>query len=443
VYLGVLAVMILGYAVAGRGFAYLGAPPIFVGEVVLVLGLAVAAWEGAVARALGTPALGALVALMLWVVIRTIPYLSIYRVDAARDAMLAGYGLFAIVVASLLLARPARMAGVVRAAGKGAAVVVAVGWVVYLVVRQAPELLPAWPWADGVRVVEIKPGDLLVHLAAATALIVAGFRRSHPALLALLVVGVAVGMIGNRGGMVGYAAAMVVLAVMKPPGARFGRLGVAVVVVVCVALLAGPSALRTNEGSRVLGLEQITENVRSIAGASRSQALSSTTEWRLQWWSRIVDYTVGGPFAAGGKGFGINLASDDGFRVDTQESLRSPHNVTMTYLARGGIPALALWLLVQACWFGAVTRAWLAAKRERQSRWMGLLAVCSCLCVAALVNASFDVHLEGPMGAIPYWTAFGVGLAAARLRRTHPNALDGLEEGPLPPPPPVPRSWSW
>jgi hypothetical protein len=115
----------------------------------------------------------------------------------------------------------------------------------------------------------------------------------------------------------------------------------------------------------------------------------------------------------------------------------------MTYLARGGIPALALWLLVQACWFGAVTRAWLAAKRERQSRWMGLLAVCSCLCVAALVNASFDVHLEGPMGAIPYWTAFGVGLAAARLRRTHPNALDGLEEGPLPPPPPVPRSWSW
>jgi hypothetical protein len=436
-------VVILGYAVAGRGFAYLGVPPIFVGEVVLVLGLAIAAWEGAVARALSAPALKALVALMLWVVIRTIPYLSIYRVDAARDAMLAGYGLFAIVVASLLLARPERLAGVVRVSAKGAVVVVAVGWAVYLIVRQAPHVLPAWPWTDDVRVVEIKPGDLLVHLAAATSLIVVGFRRSHPALLAMLVVGVAVGMIGNRGGMVGYIAAMGVLAAMKPRGARFGRLGVAVVVVVCLALLAGPSALRTNEGSRVLGIEQIAENVRSIAGASQSEALSSTTEWRLQWWSRIVDYTVGGPFAAGGKGFGINLASDDGFRVDTQESLRSPHNVTMTYLARGGVPALALWLLVQACWFGAVIRAWLSARRERQARWVGLFAVCSAFCVAALVNASFDVHLEGPMGAIPYWTAFGIGLAAVRLRRTHPGVLAGLEEGPRPQPPPVPRSWSW
>ena len=73
VYLRVLFVAILGYAVAGRGFAYLGVPPVYVGEVVLVAGLAVALWEGSVARALGAPALKALVALMLWVVLRTVP----------------------------------------------------------------------------------------------------------------------------------------------------------------------------------------------------------------------------------------------------------------------------------------------------------------------------------------------------------------------------------
>jgi hypothetical protein len=74
---------------------------------------------------------------------------------------------------------------------------------------------------------------------------------------------------------------------------------------------------------------------------------------------------------------------------------------------------------------------------------MALFAVCCAFCVAALANASFDVHLEGPMGAIPYWTVFGVGLAAVRLRRTHAHVLDELESGPRSLPPPMPRSWTW
>jgi hypothetical protein len=261
--------------------------------------------------------------------------------------------------------------------------------------------------------------------------------------LVLLVLGVGIGMIGNRGGMLGYVLAMVVLALMKPPGARFARLGVAVVIVAALSLLVGTEAFRTNEGSRVLGVEQIVENVRSLAGATESRALATTAEWRLQWWSRIVDYTLAGPYFRDGKGFGVNLATDDGFRVDAEQTLRSPHNVSMALLARGGAPALALWLLVQACWFGAIGRAWLAARRARQLRWMALLAVCAVYCTAALVNASFDVHLEGPMGAVPYWTFFGAGLAAARLRVSHPTLLDALEAGPAEPTAPPRRAWGW
>ena len=107
--------------------------------------------------------------------------------------------------------------------------------------------------------------------------------------------------------------------------------------VAALSLLAGTETFRTNEGSRVLGVEQIVENVRSLAGATESQALATTAEWRLQWWSRIVDYTLAGPYLRDGKGFGVNLATEDGFRVDAEQTLRSPHNVSMALLARGGI----------------------------------------------------------------------------------------------------------
>jgi hypothetical protein len=39
--------------------------------------------------------------------------------------------------------------------------------------------------------------------------------------------------------------------------------------------------------------------------------------------------------------------------------------------------------------------------------------------LAALVNASFDVYLEGPQGGIWFWSVIGLGIAAA-------TAIDGL-----------------
>jgi hypothetical protein len=34
------------------------------------------------------------------------------------------------------------------------------------------------------------------------------------------------------------------------------------------------------------------------------------------------------------------------------------------------------------------------------------------------------VFLEGPVGGIWFWTIFGVGLAAARIHKSHPEALE-------------------
>jgi hypothetical protein len=40
-----------------------------------------------------------------------------------------------------------------------------------------------------------------------------------------------------------------------------------------------------------------------------------------------------------------------------------------------------------------------------------------------MVNASFDVYLEGPTGGIWFWVIFGTGLAAPVLYRRAPHVL--------------------
>ncbi len=91
--------------------------------------------------------------------------------------------------------------------------------------------------------------------------------------------------------------------------------------------------------------------------------LKGTRNWRLSWWRTIVKYTTTAHLWYRGKGFGINLANDDGFQVERDNSLRNPHNVQMTYLARAGYPGLVLWLAVQVAWAFAVARGYLLSWR--------------------------------------------------------------------------------
>jgi ABC-type multidrug transport system fused ATPase/permease subunit len=83
-YLRVLWVLLLCYAVAGKGFAYLGYPPIFIGELVLLAGLFV--WVETRLTGLNAPAPAQLlvVAFMLWGAFRTVPGIRDHGVDALR-----------------------------------------------------------------------------------------------------------------------------------------------------------------------------------------------------------------------------------------------------------------------------------------------------------------------------------------------------------------------
>ena len=79
-YLALLAIALLGYALMGKGFAYLGFPPLYVGEIAFLIGTIVFLRTGALVASLATLPSLVLVALMVWVLARTIPFVERVRV---------------------------------------------------------------------------------------------------------------------------------------------------------------------------------------------------------------------------------------------------------------------------------------------------------------------------------------------------------------------------
>ena len=437
-YLAALGVVLLGYALFSRAFAYVGVPPLFIGEIMLGLGVVELVRVRARGWAVSEPALWLLGALLALAAARTLPSIGRYALDAPRDAMQVGYGLFALVVAGLIVDRPERLRDLLVRYRVFATVVLAVGWAVFLVVKGFTASIPTIPWAGHVHLLEAKAGDLLVHLAGITVFLVVGFGRRRPLFLALLALSVGLAVASTRGGMAAYGVAWV----LRPPTARVGGLAYAFVALLAVGAVLGP-VVAVNGGERDVSVEQVWQNVRSVFASSGTSTLDGSKRWRMLWWNAIWDYTVDGPYFWSGKGFGINLAEADGFSVGDDQSLRSPHNGHLTMLARAGVPGLLLWASVHLVWLATVLRAWAAARRRREAAWMGLFALVVAYAVAAHVNGAFDVYFEGPMGGIWYWTVWGVGLAAARLLRTHPRLLDGLiveEERPAAAPRPA---WRW
>jgi hypothetical protein len=177
---------------------------------------------------------------------------------------------------------------------------------------------------------------------------------------------------------------------------------------------ASPAAPEPNGRPPTVG--QFLENIISIFAPSDTNGLEGTKQFRLKWWTAIIDYTVFGPYFWTGKGFGINLADADGFQPTADRSLRAPHNSHVTVLARMGVPGLILWVLLQAAFFISLLRASLRHRRAGDGRLAAVGAWILVYWAAAMVNTSFDPYLEGPQGGIWFWTLFGLGLVIVRLK---------------------------
>jgi hypothetical protein len=156
--------------------------------------------------------------------------------------------------------------------------------------------------------------------------------------------------------------------------------------------------IQENFQGRTIGFDQLKNNFISIV--SFNDDLPATLEdnkiWRLVWWGKIINYSFTPQYFFTGRGLGMSLVKTDG--IDAEEDLRSPHNFHLTVMARFGVLVFCLWLYFLYLIFSDFFRRKLLGNR---------FMIVSIL-IAFVINASFDVFLEGPMGAFPFWTFIGL-----------------------------------
>ena len=414
---------LVGYVAMGRGFAYWGVPPLYVGEMLLLFGLLTLALRGDLKGLVRLPLAWLVLVFMGIGVAATAPHVAEFGVDALRDAATWGYAAFALIVAGLVIDE--RM---VRQA---------IAWYVRLVpvLLIGPVLafallvmfggsLPTVPLSDVV-IVNHKGGDVAVHLATVLAFVLLGLnhrfgnrsaaaeRRREWWWWTLWIAGL-ITTLTVRAAFVTYALVLGLVMLLRPTG-RWWRLAALLVTIVAVSLALDLELTVGREG-RPVSAAGVMTIVQSVFSSVEHGDFDGTRRWRVLWWSDIVDYTVFGPYFWTGKGYGINLADEDGYQVWEDGSLRSPHSVHMTLLGRSGVPGLLAWLVLNLALAGSLLVAYRRRSTEGREDWARLNVWLLAFWVAVITNASFDVYVEGPAGGIWFWSAVGFMIAVLRVQ---------------------------
>lgn len=427
-YFALLLFGLVGYATMGRGFAYWGVPPLYVGELLLLTGVLVLLLRGDLRALLTMPLTWMVLVFMAVGAAATLPYLGQYGVDALRDAASWGYATFALVVSGLLVRRDF--------------VVGALHWYVRLVpvltlgpalalgvILLAGPRLPLVPLSD-VPILNHKGGDVAVHVAGLLAFILLGLHRRFGLVRSdatgarewwwwTLWIAAWLTTLTVRAGFITLALVGALVLVLRPT-ARWWRLAVLVAFLGLVAS-AFEVELTLGRDGRPISTESILVMVGSVVGSVEDGDFDGTRRWRLLWWRDIVDYTVFGPYFWTGKGYGINLADEDGYQVWEDGSLRSPHNAHVTFLGRSGVPGLVAWLVLNVALAASLYRAFRRRASEGEEAWARLNLWLLAYWLAFISNATFDVYLEGPPGGIWFWCLVGFSIAVLRVQPRSPR----------------------
>jgi O-antigen ligase len=131
--------------------------------------------------------------------------------------------------------------------------------------------------------------------------------------------------------------------------------------------------------------------------------------FRLIWWRDVVEDTLAkNPIM--GLGFGSDLSTrflaDYDLLSDENFAARDPHSIIVSVIGRMGLAGLAAWILVSVATGSLVWRL----LRDGGPDARGLASVVTVI----WLSACFGVVLEGPMGAVVFWTVLGLASAQAR-----------------------------
>lgn len=283
------------------------------------------------------------------------------------------------------------------------------------------EYLSEFSLFNDVHFLFFKYGDICVHLFIATILQFAGFIKfEKPYNFINVIFIVFILMIASsysRGGMLAYLLGISLFFIFTPnlyfrEQVKFYLKFLPIAILVALPFFLSIEVDENFQG-RKPGLEQLKDNTVSIFSNEQDGNLSDNKLWRIIWWAQIVDYTFLGEHFLTGKGIGVNLSLEDGIEVEEDNEVRSPHNYSMTILARYGVPIFVLWVY----W------VYLSFIRLRKKIRSAEVVLYTSILFVFLFNASFDVFLEGPMGAFPFWIFVGLDLASDLITTNDPIEL--------------------
>jgi hypothetical protein len=259
----------------------------------------------------------------------------------------------------------------------------------------------------GIPILLYKNGDMGVQLLISTLLLLYTFEKKPlkwKVLLSLVIVlDFLILASYSRSGIVAFLTSMLCFIYFNKDIQLQSRVRLLLKYLPIILLIVTPIYINIkvaeNFQGRSVGFEQIKNNFSSIVGGTTDATSEDNVIWRLVWWAKIIDYSFTSPNCFIGKGLGMSLATDDDI-ITLDETLRSPHNFHLNIMARFGVLIFLVWtyFLIQI----------LKPIFKKQLEGEGLLT--GCIILAFLINASFDVFLEGPMGAFPFWTWVGLYL---------------------------------
>ena len=277
-YLALLSVTLLGYALMGKGFAYLGLPPLYIGEIALFIGAAVFLRSGVWLASIATLPGLMLVALMSWVLVRTVPFIGEYGFDALRDSTVVMYGGFAFIVIGLLLEDARRIDTVLRYYNvlvlSLPVILVGFCFTVY-----GAEYIPSFFGPVGI--VQHTTSAVGTHVAGTMLFVLIGYRRVSFLWFLVWLATLTVVAATNRGATLAALGPVVFAMIMLGRLRLLATMALAAAGVFSVLLAIEGTFVEdwpvaTRGDQRVVSAHQIIQNVQSIVGDSGAENVEGT-----------------------------------------------------------------------------------------------------------------------------------------------------------------------
>ncbi len=411
----VLGGVACGYLIGNRGFAQISPVsffPLFPAEIALVIGVTFLLVQSALRRELPLQRDALNLILLVWLVIgtgRLFQDVRSYGFAALRDFALVYYvGFF--FLAQHAARDPAGRRFLHHCLLVGCAVLLPL----HALYQVYPDFFLGTLTFRGAPLIFYK-GDLAgTFLAAGSVLFFLRFESGGSRWQAALSLALAAGALAtnNRASMLGLAVVTILLFVAgrRRYAVTLGAAGLGAALVLILA------ANLSNSRWEKTPLYGVYERALSVFDPFGQRTYSGEDTYykgdnnlfRAVWWRAVYDDTMAeNPWV--GLGWGRDLA--DRFlreyypNAGDEFSTRSPHNVLLTIFGRLGLAGLLPFLLLIVVLVRRTVRAARAGPSDDTALW--------CVAGIILVSACFGVVLEGPMGAVIFWTALGT--ANARL----------------------------